>query len=174
MIQDGRADEIVQETRLWDESKGETYTMRKKEGLADYRYFPEPDLPPLIVSNEWIEKVQKAKSELPCERRQRYLEMGLSMDDVLVLTDEKEIGDYFDAVLQAGNVKEPKSVANWIMGDITAFCKTEKIHWNDLLLKPLQLIEMIQLIDEGVISGKIAKQILPDLLRGKTYQKEPS
>lgn len=144
----------------------ETYIMRQKEGLADYRYFPEPDLPPLIVSDSWIADVQSQRHELPSERRQRYIEMGLSLEDVLVLTDDAEIGDYFDAVMQSTKQSDAKAVANWIMGDITAFCKNEKVPWNKLQLKPETLLEMIQLINDGVISGKIAKQILPDLLQG--------
>ena len=165
-MKEGKRDEIVQETRLWDESSAVTYTMRKKEGLADYRYFPEPDLPPLVIDPVWMDQIQADCPELPAGRRQRYLDLGLSLDDVMVLTDETDIGDYFDAVMRETQPSAAKAVANWIMGDITAYCKNEKVAWAALSLKPKTLIEMIQLIQSSVISGKIAKQILPELLKG--------
>jgi len=149
LIESGRSEEIVQETRLWNESTSETYTMRKKEGLADYRYFPEPDLPPLIVSDEWIDDLSAKKHELPGERRERYSSLGLSLEDVLVLTEDVDIGDYYDAVIQTSEKIDSKAVANWVMGDITAFVKSERIGWTELKLKPEALVEMIELIGEG-------------------------
>lgn len=139
--------------------------MRKKEGLADYRYFPEPDLPPLNVEDSLIKRVQESMPELPAQRRVRYQDLGLPNGDVLVLTDEAAIGNFFDSTMIAG--ADSKAAANWIIGDITAFCKSEKIAFGDLLLMPEALAEMVKLIGDGVISGKIGKQVLPDLLMGK-------
>ncbi|GMH41970.1 hypothetical protein BSKO_09889 [Bryopsis sp. KO-2023] len=165
LLKAGLSADIVQETRLWDEGKQETYTMRKKEGLADYRYFPEPDLPPLEVDDQFLSSSKDSMPELPAERRARYAELGLPKDDVLVLTDDVETGVFFDSVLKAGS--DAKAAANWLIGDITAFCKNEKIGVKDLELKPEALAEMVELIESGTISGKIGKQILPDLLKGK-------
>lgn len=167
LILDGKGSEIIQETRLWDESRDETYTMRKKEGLADYRYFPEPDLPPIILTLSQIQEVVSRRPELPQERRQRLLELGLSQEDVLVLTDDLESANYFDSVLKTATDLSPKAVANWIMGDVTAYLKTEKISFAEIQMRPEVLAEMIQLIQQEVISGKIGKQILPALLKGE-------
>lgn len=167
LIREGKGREIIQETRLWDESRDETYTMRKKEGLADYRYFPEPDLPPIIVTPSQIQEVVSKRPELPQERRQKMLELGLSQEDVLVLTDDLESANYFDSVLETATDLSPKAVANWIMGDVTAYLKTEKISFAEIKMKPEVLAEMIQLIQKEVISGKIGKQILPALLQGE-------
>eukprot|EP00210_Caulerpa_lentillifera_P008180 g7812.t1 len=167
LIQQGREEEIVQETRLWDESKSQTYTMRTKEGLADYRYFPEPDLPPLILDESWIQTLSTERHELPQERRKRLTELGLGLEDVLVLTDDVESGDYFDLVMKNSKRDSAKAVANWIMGDVTAYCKMEKLSFSELQMRPEALAEMIQLIEEGVISGKIGKQILPALVQGE-------
>ena len=147
--------------------------MRKKEGLADYRSFPEPDLPPLVVSTSWIESIEASRHELPLERRQRYLDLGLSLEDVLVLTDDVEIGDYLDAAMESDAGVDAKAVANWVMGDITAYLKSEKIAWSEIRLNPKTLTEMIRLIDDAVISGKIAKQILPELLQGHPFLTSP-
>ncbi|KAL3130343.1 Glutamyl-tRNA(Gln) amidotransferase subunit B-1, chloroplastic/mitochondrial [Trebouxia sp. C0009 RCD-2024] len=165
LIEAGSGEEVVQETRLWDEGKQATQSMRKKEGLADYRYFPEPDLPPLEVSTSYLQDVQASMPQLPAEFRRQYRELGLPAADVLVLADELPTAQYFDDVLAAGAPAKP--AANWIMGDIMAFCKESKIDMSKLQLTAPQLAEMVSLIEDGTISGKIAKQILPDLLQGK-------
>ncbi|EFJ46857.1 hypothetical protein VOLCADRAFT_81690 [Volvox carteri f. nagariensis] len=165
LLRSGRGDEIVQETRLWDEIKLLTNTMRKKEGLADYRYFPEPDLPPLTVSDEFVEQVKASMPELPAAKRARYLSLGLSRGDVAVLTDEIATSQLFDAVLALGAPVKP--AANWIQGDIMAYCKESKVGMDGLSISPGALAEMISLIEDGTISGKIAKEVLPELLQGK-------
>lgn len=161
----GRTEEIVQETRLWDEIKLVTTTMRKKEGLADYRYFPEPDLPPLSVTDEFIEQVKAAMPELPAAKRARYLSLGLTRGDVAVLADDTATAQLFDAVLALG--APVRQAANWIQGDIMAYCKEKKITMDGLAISPVALAEMIALIEDATISGKIAKDVLPDLLEGK-------
>ncbi|KAL6745832.1 GatB/GatE catalytic domain-containing protein [Haematococcus lacustris] len=165
LLRAGREAEVVQETRLWDEFKLVTYSMRRKEGNVDYRYFPEPDLPPLVVSDELLREVQASMPELPAARRRRYSLLGLPMADVLQLAEEPVIARMFDGVLATGVA--PKLAANWIVGDIQAYCKEKKCSMDALQLTPAALAEMIQLIDTGVISGRIAKEILPDLLQGK-------
>ena len=139
--------------------------MRKKEGLADYRYFPEPDLPPLVLTSDTIDSIKKEMPELPSARRERYLSLGLSIYDALVLADDVGTAAFFDALLSQGI--NAKSAANWVQGDITAYCNSKKIAIETLPVTPQCLSEMIALIDDSTISGKIAKDILPELLEGK-------
>lgn len=154
---------IVQETRLWDESSQRTFTMRVKEGSSDYRYFPEPDLGPIEVSPTQLSQWQAELPELPAQKRHRYEnELGLSAYDARVLTDDRTVAAYFEAVVAAGG--GPKPAANWIMGDISAYLNNEKLSINDIALKPETLAELVQLIEANTISNKIAKDILPDLL----------
>ena len=154
---------IVQETRLWDEGKQLTKSMRSKEGASDYRYFPDPDLGPIEVSSQQREAWRHELPELPAAKRHRYAEeLGLSIYDARVLTDERSMAEYFEAALAAG--AEAKAVANWVQGDIAAYVNANKLSIADLPFKPEQLAEMVQLIEGGKISGKIAKEILPELL----------
>ncbi|XP_020221649.1 glutamyl-tRNA(Gln) amidotransferase subunit B, chloroplastic/mitochondrial [Cajanus cajan] len=158
----GQEDQIVQETRLWEEGSQRTITMRKKEGLADYRYFPEPDLPAVILSQEYVDGIKNSLPELPEIKRRRYEQMGLSMQDVLFLANDKNIAEFFEATLAKG--ADPKLVANWIMSDIAAFMKNEKLTINEIKLTPEELSELIASIKGGTISGKIGKEILFELL----------
>jgi aspartyl-tRNA(Asn)/glutamyl-tRNA(Gln) amidotransferase subunit B len=154
---------IVQETRLWDEGMQVTKSMRKKEGSSDYRYFPEPDLGPIEVSETQREAWRAELPELPAQKRHRYAETyGLSAYDARVLTDEKFTAVYFEAVVAAG--ADAKQAANWIMGDLSAYANANRLTMAELPFKAEQLAELIQLIDDGTISGKIAKEILPELL----------
>lgn len=154
---------IVQETRLWEEGSQRTISMRSKEGSSDYRYFPEPDLPPIEVSREELEAWQAEIPELPAQKRHRYEEtLGLSPYDARVLSDDREVADYFDAAAAAG--ASPKLVANWLTQDIAAYLNNNKLSVGDIALKPEGLAELVNLIERGTISGKIAKEILPDLL----------
>ncbi|MCZ0901332.1 Asp-tRNA(Asn)/Glu-tRNA(Gln) amidotransferase GatCAB subunit B, partial [Microcoleus sp. HI-ES] len=111
---------IVQETRLWDENKQCTFSMRVKEGARDYRYFPEPDLPPIKVSAEQLQDWQAQLPELPAQKRNRYeTELALSPYDARVLTDDKAVAEYFEKSIAAG--AGAKQAAKWVMGDITAY-----------------------------------------------------
>jgi len=154
---------VVQETRLWDEGKQLTKSMRSKEGASDYRYFPDPDLGPIEVSPAQREAWRAELPELPAAKRHRYAEdLALSQYDARVLTDERPMAEYFEAVVAAG--ADPKAAANWISGDIAAHVNANRLSYATLPLRPEQLAEMIQLIEGGTISGKIAKEILPELL----------
>jgi aspartyl-tRNA(Asn)/glutamyl-tRNA(Gln) amidotransferase subunit B len=158
----GKADQIVTETRLWEEGAQKTVTMRKKEGLADYRYFPEPDLPEVILTQEYVDSIRASLPELPEAKRRRYEAMGLGMQDVLFLANDVSVAEYFDAVIGKG--AEVKLAANWIMSDIAAYLKNEKLSINDIKLTPQELAELIAAIKDGTISGKIGKEILFELL----------
>ncbi|MDJ0843446.1 Asp-tRNA(Asn)/Glu-tRNA(Gln) amidotransferase subunit GatB [Crocosphaera sp.] len=156
-------DPIYQETRLWDETSQATISMRKKEGSSDYRYFPEPDLPPLEVSNERLNAWKQELPELPAQKRQRYeAELGLSAYDARVLTDDREVAEYYEAAVNTG--ADAKLVANWVTQDIAAYLNNNKLSITEIALKPDSLGELVQLIKKGTISGKIAKEILPELL----------
>ena len=154
---------VVQETRLWDEGKQLTKSMRSKEGASDYRYFPDPDLGPIEVGAEQREGWRSELPELPAAKRHRYAEqLGLSIYDARVLTDERAMAEYFEAAVAAG--ADAKAVSNWVTGDIAAHVNANRLSIAELPLQPEQLAELVQLIDGGVISGKIAKDLLPELL----------
>ncbi|XP_072975837.1 glutamyl-tRNA(Gln) amidotransferase subunit B, chloroplastic/mitochondrial [Typha angustifolia] len=158
----GQLDQIVQETRLWDDGAQKTVTMRKKEGLADYRYFPEPDLPEVVLFEEYVDQIRQSLPELPEAKRRRYEEMGLSMQDVLFLANDNSVADFFDAAVGKG--ADAKLAANWIMGDIAAFLKNERLSISEIKLTPQELSELIASIKKGTISGKIGKEILTELI----------
>ncbi|XP_078429301.1 GLU-ADT subunit B [Wolffia australiana] len=169
LIKSGNADQIVQETRLWDDASQRTVTMRKKEGLSDYRYFPEPDLPEVVLSADYVAAVRAALPELPAAKRQRYLQLGLGMQDVLFLADDVAVADFFDSAVESG--ADVKLAANWIMGDIAAFLKSERLAIGEIKLAPRELAELISSIKSGTISGKMGKEILVELLsKGGTVE----
>ncbi len=155
---------IIQETRLWDEASQRTISMRVKEGSSDYRYFPEPDLGPIEVSPEQLERWRSELPELPYQKRDRYeRELGLSAYDARVLTDDRSKAEYFEATVAAG--APAKQAANWITQDISAFLNTNaNLSLADLKLQPRQLAELIGLIEKGTISNAGAKTVLPKLL----------
>ncbi|MEP0801319.1 Asp-tRNA(Asn)/Glu-tRNA(Gln) amidotransferase subunit GatB [Funiculus sociatus] len=154
---------IAQETRLWEEGSQRTISMRSKEGSSDYRYFPEPDLTPIQVSPEQLEQWKSQLPELPAKKRDRYeSELGLSPYDTRVLTEDRTVAEYFEATVE--HKANPKQAANWVMGDITAYINNNKLSITEIALKPENLAELISLIEDGTISGKIAKEILPELL----------
>ncbi|UYV53327.1 Asp-tRNA(Asn)/Glu-tRNA(Gln) amidotransferase subunit GatB [Priestia megaterium] len=154
---------IDQETRRFDESTGETILMRVKEGSDDYRYFPEPDLLELHIDEEWKERVRASIPELPDARKKRYVEeLGLPAYDAMVLTLTKEMSDFFEATLAAGG--DAKLSSNWLMGEVSAYLNSNQKELSDVALTPEGLAGMIQLIQEGTISSKIAKKVFKELI----------
>lgn len=157
---------IAQETRRFDEATGETISMRTKEGSDDYRYFPEPDIPPLEVSDEWIQEIQDAMPEMPGERRARYTnDLGLSEYDAMVLTQTKEMSDFFEATIALG--ADPKKAANYLMNDVNSYLNDKQVDLQDTKLTPANLAGMIKLIDDGTISSKMAKKVFKGILDGQ-------
>jgi aspartyl-tRNA(Asn)/glutamyl-tRNA(Gln) amidotransferase subunit B len=148
---------VVQETRLWNADRAETVTMRSKEEAHDYRYFPEPDLPPLVVSPAWVAEVRAALPELPAEKRRRFVaEYGLPDYDAGVLTLSREVADYYEAVArESGNAK---AASNWVMTEVLRKVK-ELGPGSACPVPPADLAHMIRLIDTGTISGKTAKDV---------------
>ena len=156
---------IVQETRLYSPDSGETVSMRSKESAHDYRYFPEPDLVPLRVSDEWRDRVKAEMPELPTARRERMLEdYGLREYDAQVLTQTPELSDFFERV--ASTAGDPRAAANWVMGDLLGLLKAENKEITESPVKPEDLGDLIALIGKGEISGKLAKDIFPKMVTG--------
>jgi len=164
ILEDGGG--ITQETRLYDADRGETRPMRSKEDAHDYRYFPDPDLLPLVVSEQQIERIRAAMPELPAARAQRFIrEAGLSDYDARLLTSSREIANYFEAVAA---IADPKLAANWINGDLTAYLNEHGLSIEQSPLDAERLGWMIGRIADGTISNKIAKEkVFPDLLAKK-------
>ena len=161
LVEDG--EEVVQETRLWDDNAGVTRSMRGKEDAHDYRYFPEPDLMPLVISREWVEEVRKTMPELPEQKRERYMSLGLSEYDASVIVEQMDLAMFFDKVLELG--ANPKIAVNFLMGEIAAYLKEQKLSINETKLTPENLVELILLIEKSTISNNIGKQIIIDMLK---------
>ena len=161
---------VQQETRRFDEATGETVLMRVKEGASDYRYFPEPDLPPVHISDEWIEEVRQSISEMPDKRRARYVsEWKLPEYDAGVLTQTKEMSDFFEATVAAGAA--PKLAANWLMGEVNAYLNAKQIDLPATKLTPAHLATMIKMIENETISSKIAKKVFKEIITNDTEPK---
>ena len=153
---------VIQETRLYDPDRNVTQSMRGKEEAHDYRYFPEPDLTPIEPSNEMIEKIRAELPELPDAKKDRFVaQYGLPLYDAEVLTANRGVADYFESA--AKNVKTPKLVSNWVMGDILRVINDNGLSAADCPVKPESLAEMIRLIEDNVISGKIAKTVFEEM-----------
>jgi len=149
---------IVQETRGWDEERGVTYSMRSKEQAHDYRYFPDPDLPPLSLDPKLLERWRAELPELPARRKQRFIDAyGLPPYDAGVLTDSRFDADYFEAVAAASD--DPKQASNWLMGDVRKSLEAHGLALNTTPMKPAQLGELIRMVKSGAITGKAAKEV---------------
>ena len=162
---------VHQETRRWDDEAGEGYAMRTKEEAHDYRYFPEPDLVPIRLTEEYIKNIQDTLPELPESRKARYIEeLGLPEYDAGIITSSKHLSDFFEAATkECGNAK---AVSNWIMTDIIRVVREKGIEYNELPFTPKQFAKLITLIDKGVISGSIAKKVFEEMVEtGKDAEK---
>ena len=158
--------QVVQETRLWDDNSRETRSMRGKEDAHDYRYFPEPDLMPLEISREWVQRIKDSMPELPAQKRARYQGLGLSEYDANVIVEQMGLALFFDKVLELGAT--PKIAVNFIMGEIAAYLKEDHIEITDTKLTPENLAELIALIEKGTISNNIGKQIIIEMMKDGT------
>ncbi|MEG0285945.1 MULTISPECIES: Asp-tRNA(Asn)/Glu-tRNA(Gln) amidotransferase subunit GatB [Vagococcus] len=162
---------IQQETRKYDEATKTTILMRVKEGASDYRYFPEPDVPRIEISDEWVEEVRQSIPELPAARRTRYVEeLGLPEYDAMVLTLSRDMSDFFDATISEG--ADAKQASNWLMGEVSAYLNSERLELLETKLTPNNLAGMINLIADGTISSKIAKKVFKELIENGGDAKE--
>ncbi len=154
---------IVQETRTWDDVKGITISMRSKEQAHDYRYFPDPDLVPMVIDPQWVNEIKASLPELPDQRKARYIEeYGLPGYDASVITSSKDLADFFEECLATGYTNA-KTVANWIMGDLLRLLNVNGLEVNQCNIKPRHLSGMLKMIDSGTISGKIAKKVFEEM-----------
>jgi len=161
-LEDG--EEIVQETRTWDEAKGVTRSMRSKEEAHDYRYFPDPDLPPLKIESEWIEEIKKSLPELPEQAQKRLVEQyNLPEYDAGLLTLTPDYLKFFDACVK--EYKDAKTISNWMMGEMNRLLKQAGIEISECKIKPSDLTELLLLVDKGQISGKMAKTVFEEMFQ---------
>lgn len=154
--------QIIQETRRWDDEKGMSYSMRSKEEAHDYRYFPDPDLAPIVLSDEYIKKIKDSLPELPDVKMKRYIdEYGIPEYDAGLITSSKVLAGFFEEAAKAsGNAK---LVSNWMMGDMMKIIKEKNIEYAEIPFKPSDLADLISLIQKGTISGTIAKTVIEEM-----------
>ena len=160
LIEEGK--KVVQETRRWDDNKEYSYAMRSKEDAQDYRYFPEPDLVPIVISDEWIADVKRRQPELRTEKLERYKkEFGLPDYDAEIITGHKKFADLFEATTEI--CKKPKKVSNWIMGEILRLLKENEMDPEDIAFSPVNLAKVIDLADSGAINSTVAKEVFEEV-----------
>ncbi len=168
LLEDGRA--VAQETRGWNEGGQKTYLLRSKEASADYRYMPEPDLPPLVLDRAWLASIASSMPELPDAKRERYVALGVRADDAELIAYDVATSAFFDAAVGAyeGAARGvAQRIANWLIGDVAGLLNERGGGLDATSLRPEALASLVRLIDEGAISGKIAKEILPDVVDGE-------
>jgi aspartyl-tRNA(Asn)/glutamyl-tRNA(Gln) amidotransferase subunit B len=157
-------DKIIQETRLWNAERGITESMRSKEESHDYRYFPDPDLVPVEVAGSWVKDIRETIPELPDAMRARFIsEYELSGKDTELLTAEKSTAEWFEEAVKLGG--DPKTVSNWIMGELTKLLNEDNRDIEECLIRPAGLVALLGLIDKGTISGKIAKTVFEEMYK---------
>jgi aspartyl-tRNA(Asn)/glutamyl-tRNA(Gln) amidotransferase subunit B len=167
LIEDGG--KVVQATRLYDPDRKETREMRSKEDAQDYRYFPDPDLPPLVISQAWIDTVKASMPELPAAMRARFIsEYALPDYDALVLTQSKAMATYFVAVVDKAGKENAKAAANWLMGDVSSTLNREGVDLDDTPVSAAQLAAMLKRIADGTISNKAAKEVFAGMWEAKS------
>jgi aspartyl-tRNA(Asn)/glutamyl-tRNA(Gln) amidotransferase subunit B len=159
-------EEIVQETRHWDEDAGVTHTMRTKEGSSDYRYFTEPDLVPMVMDESWVAEIRAGLPELPASRRARYVELGLDVELAAVLSDAPApLRALFDEATSAG--APPRQTANWLTGEITGWLRRTDTEPSSLAVSGAQLAELVEMVDDGTVSSSAAKEVMEGVLDGE-------
>ena len=156
LIESGEA--VIQETRRWDDNKAYSYAMRSKEDAQDYRYFPDPDLVPLNISDEWLGEIRSRQPEFKTEKMARYAtEYGIPEYDINLITDSKKLADIFEATTSLCN--QPKKVSNWILGETMRILKDKDMEPEDITFSPENLAKLIKLVEAGTINGSVAKDI---------------
>jgi len=155
---------IIQETRLWDANQETTSSMRGKEEAHDYRYFPDPDLVPIVIDERWVEEIRKTLPELPAERCERFVrDYGIPAYDAKVQTASRTLADYYEKSVK--HYSKPKIVSNWVMGELLRMLKESKKEIEECPITPSSLAEMLMMVDKGTISGKIAKKVFEEMFR---------
>jgi aspartyl-tRNA(Asn)/glutamyl-tRNA(Gln) amidotransferase subunit B len=156
---------VKQQTLGWSESENRTFAQRSKEEANDYRYFPEPDLPPLIVEKSWIDTISKEIPELPNARRERYAkEFQLNPEDIERLVEDKDVCDYFELCLLIAPEQAPKTIANWLLGEVFAWLNAQGKPFIELVLSPERLTDLIYYIESGMINQNVGKTVLAEVI----------
>lgn len=160
-----KGEKVVQETRKWDDEKGRSFSLRSKEEAHDYRYFPDPDLVPIILEGAYVEKIRESLPELPQSRKKRYMEeLDLPEYDADVLTSSKDLADYFEGALKSFS-SDPKMLSNWMMGDVLRLLKSEEMEIEEIPFRAEDLGNLLKLIEKKTISGSIGKKVLEDMFK---------
>ena len=160
LLEEGKA--VIQETRRWDDNKEHSYAMRSKEDAQDYRYFPEPDLVPIVISDEWIEKIREQQPELRTEKLERYKkEFDIPEYDAEIITESKHMADLFEATTAICN--KPKKVSNWLMVETMRLIKEHGMDAEDLKFSPANLAKLIELADAGTVNSSVAKEVFEQI-----------
>lgn len=160
LIEEGKA--VIQETRRWDDNKEYSYAMRSKEDAQDYRYFPDPDLVPIVVSDEWLEEIKSRQPELRTEKLARYkVDYDIPDYDAGILTSSKKMADIFEATVEI--CKKPKKVSNWLMVETMRLLKEKEMDVDELSFSPENLAKLIELVDAGTINGTVAKEVFEQI-----------
>ena len=173
LLEEGK--EVVQETRRWDDEAEYSYPMRSKEDAQDYRYFPEPDLPPIVISDAWLEEIRAKQPEFRDEKQARYQkEYGLPEYDTEIITADRKLTELFESCIARGAA--PKEVSNWIMGDTMRLLKENEMEPSDLTFAPEHLVKMIEMIESGAINRKVARKVFEAVFKDdvdpETYVEE--
>ena len=156
---------VIQETRTWDDANGKTLSMRSKEEAHDYRYFSEPDLVPVELDDAWVERIRAELPELPAQRQARLIaELGLPKYDASIIVSNRAMAEYFDEAVKT--TKDAKGIANWLLGDVSAYLNNEGITISEFKVTPAHLAELVNLTKEGVLSSKLAKKVFAEMLKG--------
>jgi aspartyl-tRNA(Asn)/glutamyl-tRNA(Gln) amidotransferase subunit B len=161
-------DQVKQETRSWDEKEKKTFCMRSKEDAYDYRYFPDPDLPILIIDQEWIDRLEEEVPELPGQKYKRFQEeYGLSAYESEILTSEQRLADFFEKAV--AKCKQPKSVSNWMLRDLLGYVNEQKITLEQIKITPEMFAELIMVIETGVINSSVGREVFLAMAQAGKY-----
>ncbi len=157
-------EKVIQETRRWNDDQGYSYAMRSKEDAQDYRYFPEPDLVPIVISDEWLARIKESQPELRDEKQKRYMdEFALPEYDAQILTSAKKLADVFEATTEICG--KPKKVSNWLMVETMRLLKENDMDAQDISFSPVNLAKLIELVDAGTINGSVAKEVFEKIFK---------
>lgn len=170
LIEEGK--EIVQETRGWDDTKLKTFSQRTKEDAHDYRYFPDPDLPPIVLDDKFIARIEADMPEMPSSLRQQFEKLGLDSSQTEVLLDEPDLAYFVRSLLDAHDIKTAKTIANWLTGEVKRWVAVGETAWSEVITREGQIIKLASLVDEGSLSSSAAKEVLLEVLKTGNDPKE--
>lgn len=170
LLEEGK--EIVQETRGWDDAKQKTFSQRTKEDAHDYRYFPDPDLPPIVIDEKFITRIETEMPEMPGVLRAQFEKLGLDSSQTAVLLDEPALAAFTRGIADAHDPKTAKTIANWLTGEVKRWVGEGHVQWSDVYDKQSQIVDLVSLVDEGLLSSTAAKEVLLEVIKTSKQPKE--